>query len=80
MENRPSNHSQVSVAVILPPGPIGPGLNSPSVCQVPTKYPRRACPGTGRGAAGCSASARGPLERRTQKRRRGRPLFTAHTA
>ena len=23
MENRPSNHSQVSVAVILPPGPIG---------------------------------------------------------
>ena len=35
--NRPSNHSQLSVDVILPPAPIGPGLISPSAFQRPTK-------------------------------------------
>src|SRR5688572_10172928 len=44
---RPSNHSQVSVAVNFPPGPIGPGFNSPSAFHLPTKYPSRACSGPG---------------------------------
>ncbi len=34
---RPSNQSQVSVPVILPPGPIGLGFISPSVFPFPTK-------------------------------------------
>ena len=33
----PSNHSQVSVEVILPPGPIGLAFSSPSVVHLPTK-------------------------------------------
>ena len=35
--NRPSNHSQLSVAVTFPPGPIGLGLTSPSAFHRPTK-------------------------------------------
>lgn len=33
IEKPPSNRSQISVAVMGPPGPIGPGLNSPTVDQ-----------------------------------------------
>ena len=56
--NFPSNHSHFSVDVILPPGPISPGFISPSMAQVPTKYPSRWCSGPGFGAAGSWALAK----------------------
>src|SRR5262249_38109240 len=51
--NFPSNHWQSSVLEILPPGPIGPGLTSPSAFHLPTKYASRACSGPGL-AGGCA--------------------------
>src|SRR5262245_60302969 len=51
-ENLPSNHSQVSFPVILPPGPKGPGFISPSLVQLPTKNASFCASGPGFGAGG----------------------------
>src|SRR5688500_9895073 len=53
----PSNHSQVSEAVYLPPGPIGPGFSSPSTLHLPTKNPSFLCSGPGAGAPWAAATA-----------------------
>src|SRR6476661_8227597 len=53
----PSNHSQTSVVVILPPGPIGPGFISPVPVHLPTKKPSRSFSGPGLGAGGACAAA-----------------------
>src|SRR5262245_10523448 len=50
--NFPSNHSQRSLPVILPPGPNGPGFMSPSLVHLPTQAPSFSCSGPGFGAAG----------------------------
>src|SRR5215469_5623708 len=53
----PVNHSQVSVRLILPPGPSGPGFISASSVHVPTNTDSFLCSGLGCGApAGCWAS------------------------
>src|SRR3954462_13377921 len=57
--NPPEYHSHVSLDVMAPPGPIGPGFISPSTVHFPTKYPRRFCSGPGFAAApGACAAAR----------------------
>src|SRR4051812_22555893 len=50
--NCPSNHLQSSDEVNFPPGPIGPGLISPSAVHFPTKYASRSCSGPGFAAWG----------------------------
>src|SRR6266852_1811224 len=56
--NPPSNHSQVSLVAIFPPGMKGFGFVSPSVDHLPTKYPSFLCSGPGFGfSAGACASA-----------------------
>src|SRR2546430_17214694 len=47
----PGSHSHLSVEVILPAGIIGFCLMSPSIFQVPTKYPSLLTSGPGLGAS-----------------------------
>src|SRR3972149_4523118 len=61
MAKPPANHSHVSVQVIFPPGPIGPGFISPEPFHLPTNNPSRLCSGPGLGGpAGACAIASAP--------------------
>src|SRR6266849_6385794 len=57
--NPPANHSHVSVQVVLPPGPHGPGFISPEPFHLPINTPRRFCsaPGFGGPAGACACAA-----------------------
>src|SRR5947209_16300939 len=58
----PANHSQVSVARYLPPGPYGLGFSSASEVHLPTKYASFLCsgPGCGGPAGACAITAATP--------------------
>src|SRR2546422_2136876 len=58
----PANHSQVSVARYLPPGPNGLGFSSASEVHLPTKYASFLCsgPGCGGPAGACAITAATP--------------------
>src|SRR5688572_14810949 len=52
--NPPSNMRQVSVPLMVPPGPIGPGRTFPSSFQLPTKRARFLCSTPGFSCGGCA--------------------------
>src|ERR1700758_4332475 len=59
----PVNQLQVSVRLIFPPGPSGPGLISASSFHVPTNAASFLCAGLGWGVTGCCVTTVIPLTR-----------------
>src|SRR5207253_11340475 len=64
----PANHSQVSVARYLPPGPNGLGFSSASEVHLPTKYASFLCsgPGCGGPAGACAKIGRASCRERVE--------------